>query len=249
MRVYNEPSNKHRRQRDRLCREIGTPIHELLVKTNAAVLGGALTSIFSKREIRDFDVYTQRKEGAEELIHALGKLGLKHVYYTDHATSLRSTDRGAKTFQVITVPALWGLDFGFNSILQRFDFTVCQAGYFPAGDLFLFGEYFFEHLAARQLIYNVDGLHPIATLFRVKKYLEKGYSITGVELIKLGLKIHGLQIPDYRTLRDEILGIDLISLKRLTDHLLEPEIAARPFNADEFFQMLELPIADEEDEE
>lgn len=249
MRVYNEPSNKHRRQRDRLRREIGTPIHELLVKTNAAVLGGALTSIFSKREIKDFDIYTRRKEEAEELIHLLGKLDLKHVYYTDHATSLRSTDRGAKTFQVITVPALWNLEWGFGSILERFDFTVCQAGYYPSGEVFFFGESFFEHLASRQLVYNVNGLHPIATLFRVRKYLEKGFSITGVELIKLGLKIHSLQIPDYRTLRDEILGVDLIALKPLTDHLLKPEIADRPFNMDEFFQMLELPIADEEDEE
>lgn len=62
----------------------------------------------------------------------------------------------------------------YKEILNDFDFTVCQAG--VLGYRFMVGEYFWEDLATKRLRFN--NVHARTSLFRIQKYLNRGFKMT-----------------------------------------------------------------------
>ena len=74
-------------------------------------------------------------------------------------------------FQVILLDELLGSP---NEIINQFDFTVTQGAYDCSCDNFTFGKDFLKHIAQRRLVFNLKANYPIASLFRVNKYLKKG---------------------------------------------------------------------------
>ena len=192
------------------------------------VAGGALTSIFTSRPINDFDLYFTSDALMQKALTAVKKDAGEGTIETDCAYSFKLD---GKRYQIIKIYTGTPKD-----VIAKFDFTVCQAAW-SEQDKFTFGDGFFHHLAQRRLVVNVGTEFPISTLFRVRKYLRRGFTLSGIESIKLGLAIQKLEIKTTKELRRQIMGIDTLFLRELTDALKSDEEKGYEFN--EFMALLD----------
>lgn len=199
---------KYSRESAFLRDQMGEEVLKLLTTTGAFVAGGAVTSVFSSQRINDFDIFfpdeTALNTGLE--LVSLGEKGIE----TDSARSVILNGHRVQLIKCVLGDP--------SKIITGFDFTICQ-GSFSLNSGFAFGDEFFLHLAQRKLVFNIAAEYPICSLYRARKFIQRGFHFSGIEAIKLGLRIHALTINTYADLRKQLMGIDTLFLKDLTDSL------------------------------
>ncbi len=81
-----------------------------------------------------------------------------------------------------------------------------------------------ECLLSRTLIYR-GSLYPVASIFRAKKFIERGWRITAGQLLKIMWQISEIDLSQPRTLREQLTGVDMAYMYELIDPLskMEPE--------------------------
>lgn len=232
-----------------LLNYIPKKIVELLKKHNGFVAGGALTSIFSRKEINDIDLYFKSTADCNAFISAcrmdkrylakvdseniadLYKRSHKDVMATYQTTNALSFVYGKRKFQVIK--KFTGEP---SEIFNHFDFTINMGAWMPDGVFWLYKD-FFEDLARRRLMINVNTFYPISTVVRVFKYVRKGYTIGGTEILKIMLRVHSLELSNFGVLKEQLEGIDTLFLKPLTDFLSNTEHAEQKYSFEEFLKI------------
>jgi hypothetical protein len=206
---------------------------------NAILAGGSILALFAGQKIRDWDIYFQNEKDCEQAKTWFGLNG-ELLNQTDTSMSYR-LGKQEKPYQLIVMPDLFGDP---KTIFGYYDFTVCMAAYQFRHDGkeegFVFGDDFFKHVGQRRLVFHTGTMFPICSMLRVMKYIKKGFFITGMELLKMGLSIHSLKIETYKDLRRQLQGIDTAFLAELTDNMKEGEpLAAKQYVMDEFMIMME----------
>jgi hypothetical protein len=218
---------KYSREAAFLRDQMGPEVIALLSSSGGFVAGGAVTSAFSSARVNDFDLFFPT---TQQLHDAISRLTLDDKSIdTDAALSVILGGHRVQLVKVLTrTPA---------EVISSFDFTVCQAA-FDLDDGFIFGEDFFRHLAQRRLVFNINAQYPICSLYRARKFIKRGFSLSGIEAIKLGLCIHSLEINTYADLRKQLMGIDTLFLKDLTDSLKGQD--EKQYNLNEFLDTLNM---------
>src|SRR5690606_18125994 len=84
-----------------------------------------------------------------------------------------------------------------------------------------------ESILSRELRYQ-GSLYPIATIFRVKKFINRGWRITAGELLKIMWQISEVNLKDRYTLIDQLTGVDASHM----NHLVNAMEAADPAGVD-----------------
>ena len=206
-----------------------------ILQGDAFIAGGAVTSIFSSAKVNDLDVYfytpAALTKGIQQITPVIQHLSDKTIH-TDNALSFVLDDRRVQFVKIVTGTP--------PEVLAQFDFTICQGAFIAVEHglgQFVFGKDFLQHLAQRRLVFNTTTKFPICSLFRLRKFLKRGFSFSGIEAIKLGLAIQNLDIDNYEDLRAQLMGIDTLFLKELTDSLKGD--AQRVYNMNEFLSTLE----------
>lgn len=92
-------------------------------------------------------------------------------------------------------------------IHTNFDFEHCLNYYSPETGLVL-KQGSLETILARELKY-VGSKYPVASLFRIRKFLERGWTITASEMVKIAFDISKLDLSDVNILKDQLIGVDL----------------------------------------
>jgi hypothetical protein len=210
--------------------EAGPFVLSLMKEYSACIAGGALTSAFSSSRINDFDVFFPSPYTLEQAIRIAPRDD--KTIETDSALSIISEGHRVQLIKVLTGSP--------EQVIDSFDFTICQAAFQfkPNETGFWFGKGFFPHLAQRRLVFNVSAEYPVCSLFRVAKYLKRGFHFSGIEAIKLGLRIQALEIEDYKELRRQLMGIDTLFLKDLTDSLKGQD--EKKYELNEFLATMEV---------
>ena len=225
-----------------LRKSIGNELYSVLKKHNCVIAGGAITSVFSGNAIKDYDIYFHTKESLDALKEDKNwnseKMPARILVTTDNAFSFSVNN---KSFQLIRLEDLMCLDT--KKIIEQFDFTVCMGAYDFATSSFTLADDFLKHLAQRALVYNTNSKYPFASLYRVVKYIKKGFKISGIEMLKLGLKCNSIKINNFKELRKQLMGIDTLFLKDLTDKLNSQEIAEKQYDFELFLQMMDEHLA------
>jgi hypothetical protein len=218
---------KYLREASFLRDQMGVEVVSLLTRFGGIVAGGAVTSVFSSSRINDFDLFFPTPERLNDALASITRDD-KSI----EADSALSVIMGGHRVQLVKV-----LTRTPSEVISSFDFTICQAG-FDLDDGFIFGADFFQHLAQRRLVFNIKAEYPICSLYRARKFIKRGFSLSGIEAIKLGLRIHSLKIDTYRDLRAQLMGIDTLFLKDLTDSLKGQDEKAYDLN--EFLALLDI---------
>jgi hypothetical protein len=197
---------------------ISPTVKGLMDNHGAFIAGGAVTSVFSSERINDLDLFFPTAEAADAAIETISQKD--RTASTDAAISFVSDKHRVQLTRVKTGDP--------SSVIGSFDFTICQAAF--NGSDFLFSPDFFQHLAQRRLVYNINAEYPLCSLFRTRKFIQRGYRFSGIEAIKLGLCLNNLKIRTYADLRKQLLGIDTLLLADLTASLKGEEEKTYEFN-------------------
>lgn len=64
-----------------------------------------------------------------------------------------------------------------------------------------------ECLLSKTLVYK-GSLYPICSMFRTKKFIERGWKITAGEMLKMAWQINELDLGDTAVLREQLTGVD-----------------------------------------
>lgn len=196
---------------NRIWNSLPKDLLEVVLQIKPFLCGGALTSLFSNSKINDLDFYFTSTEQYARFQLEIGSLGYYKKFNTDNADTY-SRD-GCANLQLIKKEDC--IDNDITNILQKFDFTICMAGYnFQTNDIIIHKDFLY-HLAQRKLVFNINASYPIASLYRTQKYIKRGYSLSGTEMVKISLKINSLDLKDYKTLKEQLLGIDTLIFKDL----------------------------------
>ena len=75
-----------------------------------------------------------------------------------------------------------------------------------------------ECLLSRTLIYR-GSLYPIASIFRMKKFLERGWRISAGQQLKIMWQISELDLKNMDVVREMLVGVDMAYLYQLVDAL------------------------------
>lgn len=215
---------------------VGEPLWSHLKEHNVIIAGGALTSVFSLQPVNDIDIFCSSAEDLENM----KKLLLHDMYYeesdafhaeitaapirdnamlgeTDSAITIQNVETRS-IYQLVKLPHLfYGVDR--QMIIDSFDFTISMANYCPMLNVFQFNDNFFTHLAQRRLVFNPKTKYPFPSLFRAKKFMKRGYTLTNVELMKIALACHDLPMPTIQDLKKQLMGVDIMLLRPLWEQL------------------------------
>lgn len=214
-------------------------VTKIVLKYYGFLAGGAILSTLIGRPINDFDFFFHSLDDYNNVYDEVKKLHkVRLIIETDNAATFKADEQ--TKFQLIKLEET--LKPTIEEMLTGFDFTVCMLACTIKEDgckEILHYKDSFINIAERRLVYNEATMFPIASLLRVRKYLNYGFKIPGVELLKMGLHINKLKINTFKELRRQILGIDTQFLKALTDQLETPELAEKEFDMKLAFELIE----------
>jgi hypothetical protein len=224
---------KFNKQKWLLFNNLDTPFIHILRDNRAVIAGGAVRAVFAGEPIADYDIYVPSTEAETNVLEYLEE-EFEFVFRTDNAITFKNDKIKV---QLIIMPENIGLSN--DELLSNFDFTIAMGLYDLVEDNFVLNDRFLRDVCSRELVFNAKAKYPIASMYRMKKFLKRGYKISGTEIVKMSLAIHGLKIETYRDLKPQLMGIDTLFLKDLTDLLLTPEYAEKKYDFNEFLDLME----------
>ena len=196
-------------EKKKLLNSLNEDILELLKNEQCIIAGGSITSLFTRNEINDIDIYFRSKES---LINALKEI-------KGQSTIMAFTDKATMFVKDSSEYAYQFIHFKFfdnpQEIFDTFDFTVCMGAYDFKAEDFIFHPSFLTHNSQRLLKVNDKTAYPIMTALRVQKYLDKGYTISKPEFIKIMLVINQLNIITYKQLKEQMGGMYGVNYDKL----------------------------------
>lgn len=98
-------------------------------------------------------------------------------------------------------------------IHKNYDFVHCTNVFSEEGGLIL-NQDALESTLARELKY-VGSLYPICSLFRIKKFIRRGWTITAGEMLKIAWDISDLHLRDIKVLQDQLTGVDAAYFRQI----------------------------------
>lgn len=140
--------------------------------SNTILAGGSLRTILNcaAEKVSDFDLFFKSFQGAPALREKLSSAGWENVFSCPEE-KLFTYKKGSHKLQLIC-------ETEFSSpaqLIESFDLTPCVSAYYD-GEIFFTREFVRSVFKKRARIQNVS--FPVASLKRIVKYAQKGYSIS-----------------------------------------------------------------------
>lgn len=178
--------------------KIATPLAGL---KGCFVAGGAITSIHTNKPINDFDVYAKSALARDEAIHWAYENGYWGVSASSRA--LTFVGKAGDNVQIM----LFDTFETKEKIFEAFDFTCCMGAFDLDSQKFGLHKHFLLHCAQRFLAFNPGTRFPYASVGRVKKYEEKGFTIGRAEFYKILLACSAKPITSWTELKEQVGGV------------------------------------------
>lgn len=165
----------------------------------AFAAGGAVTSVFTNTDIKDVDVYFKTREAFENAVAGAYDDGFWCVASSKRAVTFSDNGRIVQFMHFDFFPTA-------EDIFKAFDYTVVMGAYdYDTGEFVLHDD-FMKHNAQRFLRFNKGTRFPLASLTRVLKYQQRGYTIGKGDMLKIALACRGVRIESWDDLKDQIGG-------------------------------------------
>lgn len=109
-------------------------------------------------------------------------------------------------------------------IHTNFDFVHATCWYEYHKNLLVLPQEALECMLARTLIYR-GSLYPVASIFRAKKFIERGWRISAGQLLKVMWQLNEINLRDMVVLREQLTGVDQAYMYQLIEALqgVDPE--------------------------
>ena len=106
-----------------------------------------------------------------------------------------------------------------NEIHKNYDF-VHTTNYFTESEGVVLNQPALESILSKELKY-VGSLYPICSMFRIKKFIQRGWTITAGEMLKIAWDISKLNLNDREILQEQLTGVDAAYFNQLINLLEE----------------------------
>jgi len=168
---------------DTRLKELKQKADELIfnhVDADCWIAGGWIRTVLGNEDINntDIDVYSKDDESFDEIKFFLKSTGFNKI--TDTANSMKLFN-GTRVYDLIKMP----YDSPIRTI-DSFDFTVCCSAI--SRTEFYHHPEFYMDLAAKRLVLHKNN-NSLTTLYRLLKYINKGYTIPPDQLLALAIGI------------------------------------------------------------
>lgn len=191
--------------------------HSELTNIKGWLAGGALTAVFSNQFIRDYDVYFASKEDFLD--------DLEYMMTEENAFVLDVTDRAVTMNVDGDVVQFMCFDFfpSSQAIFDLFDYTINMGALNLRTKQLELDDRFLADIAQRQLVFNHKTRFPLASAMRLHKYLERGYTITKFELLKVVTAVGLKEVNSWDILKAQLGGAygDQVELKAKGEFTLD----------------------------
>lgn len=127
-----------------------------------------------------------------------------------------------------------------ETIHQNYDFVHTTNWFTEAGGLILRPEAL-EATMARELRY-IGSRYPVCSMFRLKKFIKRGWTITAGEMVKIAYDISKLDLDDINVLQEQLTGVDAAYFRQIIDLLRKED---KPIERTYLFELVNR-IFDEE---
>lgn len=104
-----------------------------------------------------------------------------------------------------------------EEIHKSFDF-IHATNYFTFEEGLVTNLKAMESIISKQLYYQ-GSLYPLTTIFRMKKFIKRGWNVSAGEMLKAMFQISKLNLSDLHVLEDQLVGIDVMLLGQLIEVL------------------------------
>jgi hypothetical protein len=203
---------KYKSEKNKLLGLLGDDTYNLFKTYKVFIAGGCITSLFCNKEINDVDVYFRSKvdmllclaevfggaiaeeDGASDDVPYADISAFSLICLNVTDKSITFEDKGTNTkIQFIC------FDYFNNEqeIFDSFDFTVCMGAFSFETEEFVLHEDFLKHNSQRYLKFNTGTAFPIMSTLRVNKYIEKGYTISKTEYLRVVMQCMTLNLTTW----------------------------------------------------
>jgi len=164
-----------------------------------------------------------------------GKGAYEIAMITSNAVSL--TDSIQLIFRFVGSPA---------EIHKNYDF-VHVTNYFTEDEGLVINPDALEAIMSKTLRY-IGSRYPICSMFRTRKFINRGWTVNAGEMLKIAWDINGLDLKNKDVLYDQLIGVDVAYFQQLIGHLEEFQKTGKAdFGRDYFFELIN-KVFDEADE-
>lgn len=115
-----------------------------------------------------------------------------------------------------------------SEIHENFDFTHTKA-YFDYSEKYLeINREVYECVINKSLVYT-GSKYPICSLFRMRKFIKRGWSINAGQILKIAFQVSKLDLEDTNVLEDQLIGVDTLYFLQLVRILKERQEKDKKF--------------------
>lgn len=104
------------------------------------------------------------------------------------------------------------------TIHENYDFVHCTNYWDSATGKLVTNKDALLALMSRTLFY-VGSLYPICSLFRMRKFLDRGYTISAGQILKICYQVNNLDLTDHSVLEEQLIGVDMAYFQELISML------------------------------
>jgi hypothetical protein len=109
-----------------------------------------------------------------------------------------------------------------DQIHRNFDFVHATAYFDYAVNKLVVSEAAYKALLSKSLIYT-GSLYPMASVFRVRKFIQRGWRITAGQMLKMLWQVSELELTNRDVLQEQLLGVDQAYMWQLMEALKDVE--------------------------
>ena len=202
--------------------------------SNAIVTGGSICSMLLGEKVNDYDIYFKDPTVALDVAKhyvAMTNGVLTHAVIRDGIVDICSSGIRDGWFVewknlLPTVPAyhpqyisthaitlsddvqlITKFTGDLESIHKNFDF-VHTLNYWTSKTGVVLNMKSLECILSKKLIYS-GSTYPICSMFRMRKFIKRGWSISAGEMFKIAWEINKLDLADADKLRSQLIGVDV----------------------------------------
>ena len=105
-----------------------------------------------------------------------------------------------------------------DQIHENYDYQHCKHVYELETDSLILNAKAMECILSKTLLYT-GSLYPICSLFRMRKFLDRGWRISAGEIVKMSFQISNLDLKNINVLKEQLTGCDMMYMRLLINAL------------------------------
>ena len=246
------------------------------IKGNVIITGGALVSLLTGDEVKDYDVYFKTKESlitvAKYYVDKWNKANPDKI-----ASVTEDKDERVRVF--ISSDGVAGEDFNLedgedfaessekkpkekskekyrpkfltsNAITlsdkiqvvvrfygeveelhKNYDYVHCTCSWSFGDNELNLPSRALEAIINKELYY-MGSKYPLCSIFRARKYINRGYTINAGQYLKMAMQLNDLDLKNVEVLKDQLMGVDSTYMGMLIDAIAEKKKKDEKFEID-----------------